>query len=140
MTAVSIRKDYLSRLDSSDVVSVTKVLKLHILERKACLGIEFRNIASLCRWSANFGAYESFITEFHNQVSRLFWERVVHQISLRSKLAQGVCAPSHGSPSPFGWRARLAWSNSTPRFKCPENVLSVFALERRHARRAHGAS
>ena len=34
MTAVSIRKDYQSRLDSSDVVSVTKVLKLHILERK----------------------------------------------------------------------------------------------------------
>ena len=34
MTAVSIRKDYRSRLDSSDVVSVTKVLKLHILERK----------------------------------------------------------------------------------------------------------
>ena len=30
----SIRKDYRSMLDSSDVVSVTKVLKLHILERK----------------------------------------------------------------------------------------------------------
>ena len=38
MTAVSIRKDYLSRLDSSDVVSVTKVLKLHILERKLNFG------------------------------------------------------------------------------------------------------
>jgi hypothetical protein len=28
-----IRKDYRSRLDSSDVVSVTKVMKIHILER-----------------------------------------------------------------------------------------------------------
>ena len=38
MTAVSIRKEYRSRLDSSDVVSVTKVLKLHILERKLNFG------------------------------------------------------------------------------------------------------
>ena len=34
MTESSIRKVYRSRMDSSDVVSVTKVLKLHILERK----------------------------------------------------------------------------------------------------------
>ncbi len=40
MTAVSIRKDYRSRLDSPDVVSVNKVLKFHILERKYQISAE----------------------------------------------------------------------------------------------------